>query len=102
MMKEFDMMILFVVEIVVVVDDDLMMLSMMNTSHYWWLTKICREGLETIFNEILLMDIDCLQLKLMKYHRDWSLAPLMNVFEEHWYIVHDYAILHDDFETKPR
>jgi hypothetical protein len=39
MMKEFDMMILFVVEIVVAVDDDLeekhdlMMLSMMNTNH---------------------------------------------------------------------
>jgi hypothetical protein len=56
MMKEFDMMILFVVEIVVVVDDDLeeeydlMMLSMMNTNHCRLLTKIfIKVFLENIF-----------------------------------------------------
>ena len=48
------------------------------------------------------MDIDCLQLKLKRYHRDLLLVPLMNVFEVHLYIVHVYAIWHDDFETKPK
>ena len=38
------------------------------------------------------MDIDRLQLKSRRYHKDLMWAPLMNVFEEHWYIVHVYAI----------
>ncbi len=103
MMKEFDMMILFVVEIVVVaVDDDLeeeydpMMMSMMSTNHYWLLTEICIKILEICFLEpkekYLLMDIDCLQLKSMRYRKDLLQVPLMNVVEGHWYNVRVYAI----------
>jgi hypothetical protein len=81
MVKEFDMMILFVVEIVAVVDDDheweygLMMLLMMNTIHCWLPTKIISiKNMRKCFlrkkNVSIPMDIDCLQLKLMRYRRD--------------------------------
>ena len=75
MMKDFDMMILFVVEIAAVVDDDLTILSMMNTNHYLLLTRISRERTiesKTIrLHMVVPMDIDCLQRISERYRKDY-------------------------------
>ena len=120
MAKDFDMMNLFVEIVVVaaaVADDDheekhdLEILSTMSTNHYCWLTRNRKTRIRQITEHRgnkrerkivhLLIDIDHLQLILMKYRRDQLLVQLMNEFEVHSYIVHVYAIWRVDFETKP-